>query len=84
MEGFGETIHIGDAAFFVVRVLIALAVVEFLHELRGCIAEVEGDGLLAGGFDIGEDFAVAGVEGVGFGREGEEDGGFGEGQIAFG
>jgi len=25
---------------------------------------MEGDGFLTGGFDVGEDFAVAGVEGV--------------------
>ena len=51
-EGIGEAVHVSDFALFVVGVEVASAVVEFLHEAGGCVAEVEGDGFLAGVFDL--------------------------------
>ncbi len=71
-------------AFDVVGVLVVLAVVELFHELGGGIAQVEGDGFGGVGFDVGADLAVGGVDGVGFGCEGEVDDGLGEGEFPFG
>jgi hypothetical protein len=83
-RGGRQAFHVGDAAFDIVGVLVVLAVVERLHELGGRVAQVERDGLGGGGFDVGEDGAVGGVDGVRFGREGEVDDGLGEGEVAFG
>ena len=65
-------------------VFVAFAVVEVLHEPRGGVEEVEGDWFLAGGFNVGLDGGVGGVDRVGFGGHGEVDDGLGEGQVAFG
>ena len=79
-----EAGHVGDAVFQVVGVLVVLAVVELAHEGGGGVAEVEGDGLGGGGFDVGEDGSVGFVDGVRFGGEGEPGDGLGEGEVAFG
>ena len=79
LEVVGEALHGRYFAFDVVGVLVVLAVVELLHELGGGVAQVERDGLGGVGFDVGEDFSVGGVDGVGFGREGEVDDGLREG-----
>ena len=83
-ERVGEAVHVGYAAFFVVGVLVAFAVVELLHKLSRGVAEVEGDGLLTGVFDLLLDGGVGGIDGIRLGREGEIDDGFGEGEVAFG
>ena len=79
-----EAVHVGDAAFDIVGVLVALAVVEGLHQLGRGVAQVERDGLGGGGFDVGGDGAIGSVDGVRLGREGEVDDGLGEGEFAFG
>ena len=43
--------HVRDRVTLVVRVAIVLAVIELLHQLRGCVAQVQWDGI--GGLRVG-------------------------------
>ena len=69
----------GDAAFVVVGVVVTFAVAEAAHEAGDGVAQVQGDGVVAGGFDVGTGAGVGGADAVALGREGEVEGAFGEG-----
>src|SRR5256884_377612 len=79
-----EAEHVGDFFREVVGVFVAVAVAEIFHKASGGIAHMERHGIGLGFVDVVEDFAVGGVDGVGFGCERKVDGGFGEGEVAFG
>jgi len=79
-----EAGHVGDFVFGVVGVLVVFAIADVFHEAGDGVAEMEGDGIGFGFVDVFEDVAVGNVDGVGFGREGEVDGGLGEGEMALG
>ena len=68
-EIVGETGHVSDFVFEIVGVFVSLAVAEMLHEAGGGVAQMERDRISLGFVDVVEDFAVSGVDGVGFGCE---------------
>ena len=74
----------GEVVFVVVSVLVAATVAEFLHEASGGVAEVEGNGFVAGEFGVCLCAVIGGVGRVRFGGTSEVDGGFGERQTGFG
>jgi hypothetical protein len=82
-ERVWQAIHLGYAAFFIVSVAVAFAIVEFLHQLGGRVAQMERNRLLASVFDLLLDSAPGGVDGVGLGGEREINNRFGEGKVAF-
>ncbi len=75
---------VGLAEVDVVGVGVAFAVVELLHQARGGVAQVQGDGIVARGAHVLGNGGVGGVERVALGRGGEVDDGLGEGEAAFG
>ena len=50
------------------RILVAFAIAELLHERRGRVSQVERHGLRAMGFDLRRYLPVCGVEGIRLGR----------------
>src|SRR5271157_2269356 len=60
----GKAVHVCYAAFFVVSVEVALAVVEFLHQPGGRVAQVQRDRLLASVLNLSLHRAPRGVNRV--------------------
>src|SRR6266852_6851225 len=83
-EIVGEALHVGDFLFVVVGVLVVFAVADVFHQAGGRVAQVQRDGIGFGLLHVIEDFAIAGVQRVGFGRERKIHGGLRERQVAFG
>src|SRR5712692_1008926 len=83
-EIVGEALHVGDFVFVVVGVLIAFPVANMFHQACGRVAQVQRDGISFGFVYVFEDFAVSGVQRVGFWRERKVHGGLRERQVAFG
>ena len=83
-EIVGEAGHVGDFIIEVVGIFVALAVADVFHEAGYGVANVEGHGLGFGLVNIVDDLSVGSVDGIGFWREREIDGGLGEGEMAFG
>src|SRR5713101_690320 len=71
----GEALHVGDFFFCVVGVLVAFAVAKMFHQACGRVAQVQRDGISFGFVYVFEDFAVCGVQRVGFWRERKVHGG---------
>src|ERR1700730_3614041 len=65
---FGQTLDVSNFVFEVVRVLIALAVSQALHQPGRCVAQVQGDGLGGGTLHVVLNFTIGRVQRVGFGR----------------
>src|SRR5258708_23539664 len=74
-EVVGEALHVGDFVFGVVGVLVAFAVADMLHQAGDRVAQMQRDGVGFGFVHVVEDFAVSGVQCVGFGRKGKVHGG---------
>ena len=83
-EIVGEAGHVGNFFFEIVGVFVAFAVANIFHEAGDGVAEMERDGIGFGFVHVFEDFAVGGVNGIGFWRERKIDGGLREREIAFG
>src|SRR5258708_5329662 len=83
-EVVGEASHVRYFIIEIVGVFVPLAIADVFHETRDGIADVERHGLCLGFVNVIDDLAVGSVNGVGFWREREIDGGLGEGQVAFG
>jgi len=83
-EIVGEAGHVGDFIIEIVGVFVALAVADIFHEAGDGVADVERHRLGFGFVNVVDDLAVGGINGVGFWREREIDGGLGEGEMAFG
>ncbi len=68
----------------IVGVFVALAVADIFHEARDGIAKMQRDGVRFGFVHVFHDFAISSVNGIGFWRERQIDGGLREREIAFG
>src|SRR5262245_3009957 len=67
----GQMLLIGDPALLVVRVLIAAAVAELLHQRRRRVADHQRRRQAAGALGLVERGAEAAIDGVALGRGGE-------------
>src|SRR5712691_11562930 len=74
-EIVGEAGHVGDFIIEVVCVLVALAVADIFHEAGDSVAYVERHRFGLGFVNVVDDFTIGSVNGVGFWREREIDGG---------
>ena len=68
----------------VVGILVPVAVAQFLHQLGGCIAQVERHGLIAGLLHLGQRGTDAHIGRVALGRSGQIDRGLGQGDATLG
>src|SRR6266404_1333117 len=83
-EVVGEALHVRDFVLVLVRVLVAFAVADIFHQARRRVAQVQRDGIGFGFVNVFDDFAVSGIERVGFWRERKIHGRLRERQMAFG
>src|SRR5208282_549230 len=83
-EIVGEAGHVRELFVEIVGVFVAFAVADIFHEAGDGVAEMQGHGIGFGFVYIIDDFAIGSVNGIGFWRERQIDGGLGEGEIAFG
>ena len=73
-----QVLHLREAVFVAVSVLVALAVVEAFHQAGDGVAQVQGHGVAAGLLDVLHRVFDAHVRGVALRRAGQVDGRFGE------
>src|SRR5258708_36576611 len=83
-EIVGEAGHVGNFIIEIVGVFVAFAVADILHEAGDGIADVERHRFGFGFVNVIDDFAVGSVNGIGFWRERQIDGGLGDGEMSFG
>ena len=67
-QGVRHELHVGKVAGIVVGILVAVGVIEFLHEPGGRIAEGEGDRLVAGLLHLGQGLFQGHIGGIALGR----------------
>ena len=60
------------------RIAVSIAVIEFLHQLGGSVAQMERNGQIARLLDKVEGIVDGAIGRVGFGRRGEINRGFGQ------
>ena len=83
-EGVGQILLVDKVAGVVVGILVVFAVVEFFHQLGGCVAQMQRDGQVAGFTHGGQSLVDGHVGRVALGRTGQVDSGLGHDDAAFG
>ena len=77
-QGIRHTFHMGELFFGIVGVLVALRVMQILHQLRGGVAQVEGHRLGEMLPGVLQALLAGEIDGVGAGSQGQIDHGVGQ------
>src|SRR5882724_11125566 len=83
-QAIGKRLHGGDFAFYVVGVLIVLAVAKAFHQARGSVAKMQRDRFGRGALDVFLNSTVGGIKRIRFWRDAQIDNCLRQREITFG